>query len=554
MLQTLIKSTEGHRLQLFILSLFINLLLLTPSWYMLEVYDRVINSQNHRTLLMLSIFVVFLYLVLEMLEWIRSLSMQELATRFNLNLYSKVFDKIFQARVSQSPFGSPQAFADLHTVEDMMNSPAVTALIDIPFCIITFILLSAIDMNLLFLSVIAAAAMALITFANHRFVLPLLTQSNQSWMGSQRYLNNHLKNAEVIKSMGMLDRIQEKWNAKHSQFIGQQAVASFRASQNMALSKFIQLLQGSAILGLACWLTLQGKIPQGGSLMILASILGGRALAPIMMIMTHWRTYLNAKVSLGRLQEFFSKFPDKADTMALPPPEGQLTLEQVFFMSPLSQLKIINGVSFNLATGGSLAVVGPTASGKTTLAKLIMGVVPATGGKIKLDGADIFQWNKDQLGNFIGYLPQGGELFDGTVGQNIARFGELNMEALHEAASVTGLTDFIETLPEKFDTAIGEDGTFLSSGQRQRVALARAIYGGPKFVLLDEPNANLDEAGDEALLKTLAYLKGKKTTVIVITHRPNVLSMLEHMMILIEGQIYKFGPTQDVLNELNPQK
>jgi ATP-binding cassette subfamily C exporter for protease/lipase len=554
MLKTLLKSTKGYRLQLFILSLFINLLLLTPSWYMLEVYDRVLNSQNYRTLLMLSLLVVFLYLILEMLEWIRSLAMQEIASHFSLNLYSQVFDKIFEAKINQSSFGTPQALSDLNAVEELINSPATTALIDIPFCVITFIILSAIDLNLLYISFIGAAIMALITFTNHRFVLPLLSQANQSWMTSQRYLTNHLKNAEVIKSMGMLDRIQTKWDFKHSQFIQQQAEASFRASQNIAFSKFIQMLQGSAILGFACWLTLQGKIPQGGSIMIIASILGGRALAPLILIMTHWRSYLTAKISLSRLEDFFSHFPNKPDRMRLPPPEGFLQLEQVFYINSISEHKIINGVSFNLISGGSLAIVGPTGSGKTTLAKLMMGVLPATNGKINLDGADIYQWDKDHLGGFIGYLPQGVELFDGTVGQNIARFGELNIEALYEAANITGLKDFIENLPQKFDTHIGEEGTFLSSGQRQRIALARAIYGSPKFVLLDEPNANLDEAGDQALLKTLVYLREKKTTLIVITHRPNVLNILEHMMVLIEGQIYKFGLTQDVLNELNLKK
>ena len=289
-------------------------------------------------------------------------------------------------------------------------------------------------------------------------------------------------------------------------------------------------------------------------MMIVGSTLGGRVLAPLITFVGNWRVIANARDAINRLDNFLNAFPEPKDSMALPPPLGNLSVEGAVAAPPNSQVAILKGITFRLPAGQSLAVVGPSASGKTTLARLITGIWPAANGKVRLDGADIYQWKKNELGPHVGYLPQDVELFDGTLAENIARFGEVDMEKVHAAANVVGLDALINSLKDGYATQVGDEGSFLSGGQRQRVALARAIYGMPKFVVLDEPNSSLDEAGDVALLNALQYIKSQGTTLIVITHRPHILSVIDNMLVLTEGQIKAYGPRDEVLASLNPKK
>jgi ATP-binding cassette subfamily C exporter for protease/lipase len=534
-------------------SFFTNLLVLAPTWYMLEVYDRVVNSQNHNTLLMLTIMVVFLYGIMEALEWVRSRVMFQASVQFDHGLNERVFNAIFKAKLRQMPGGTAQAFADLKTIQDALASPALMALMDMPFALLTLIIIFMINTTMGWFSVAGAVLLGVIAMINQRRVQPPLTEANRHAISAQNYASGVIRNAQVIEAMGMLGRVHARWIARQNKFLHLQGVASDQAGVNSALSKLIQTLQGSLLLGLGCWLTLRGELDMGGSMMIVGSTLGGRVLAPLITFVAHWRVMANSMDAINRLDNFLKAFPEPKDSMPLPPPMGHLSVEGAVAAPPNSQVPILKGVTFRLPAGQSLAVVGPSASGKTTLARLITGIWPAANGKVRLDGADIYQWKKSELGPYVGYLPQDVELFDGTLAENIARFGQVDMEKVQAAASVVGLDGFIATLKNGYETQVGDEGSFLSGGQRQRVALARAIYGMPKFVVLDEPNSSLDEAGDVALLNALQYIKSQGTTLIVITHRPQILSVIDYVMVLTEGQIKAFGPRDEVLESLNPK-
>jgi ATP-binding cassette subfamily C exporter for protease/lipase len=552
-LKTAIQPQLKDISQAVIFSFFVNLLVLAPSWYMLEVYDRVINSQSLRTLLMLTILVVVLYALLEMLEWVRSGIMQKAAKQFDAALRERVFNSVFQAKLRQLAGGSTQALADLKVIQDAIASPALMALIDLPFALLTLLLIFWINTTLGWFAVFGALILGIIASVNQLRVQPPLVKANLHAIEAQSYANGAIRNAQVIESMGMLSRIQEKWMKKQHAFLHMQALASDRAGLNSSISKFTQTLQGSLLLGLGCWLTLKGELSMGGSMMIIASILGGRVLAPLLVIVMHWRVVMDAQDAIKRLDNFLKAFPETKQSMPLPPPIGLLSVEGLVASPPNSQHAILKGITFTLAAGQSLGIVGPSASGKSTLARLITGIWPALNGSVRLDGVDIFAWDKNELGPFVGYLPQNVELFDGTLAENIARFGDVDMVKVADAAKIVGLDNFALGLKDGYESQLGDEGAFLSGGQRQRVALARAIYGMPKFIVLDEPNSSLDEEGDTALLRTLQYIKSKGSTLIIITHRVQVMSVIDSILLLVDGKIKALGPRDEVLKSLIPQ-
>ncbi len=534
-------------------SLFINILVLSPSWYMLEVYDRVVNSQNIRTLWMLTILVLFLYAILELLEWVRTAIFQKAGHLVDESLRDRIFANIFKAKLNQMPGGSNQPITDLKTIQNAINSPALLALIDAPFAIIALIFLFSIHRDLGWFAIGGALILFAVAWVNERFVHPPLAEASQHAMGAQNYFNGAIRNVQVIKSMGMLSRIHSAWAKKYHQFLKQQSVASDRAGANSAISKLTQTMQGSFILGFACWLVIQGEISGQGAEMIVASILGGRMLAPLVQLIAHWRVVVNARDSFARLDQFLSAFPSAQEKMRLPKPEGTLSVDGLVAAAPNSVTPIIRGISFNLSAGQSLAIIGPSASGKTTLAKLLTGIWPATHGKVRLDGVDIYGWDKAELGPHVGYLSQNAELFEGTLAENIARFGPSDITKLKEAVNMSGLDDFVAKLDRGLETELGEEGEFLSGGQRQRVALARAIYGLPKFIVLDEPNASLDQAGDVALSHAINLLKDKGATLIIITHRQSLLDLMDEVMVLVDGQVKLHGPRDEVMDALKQQ-
>ncbi len=530
-------------------SLITSLLALSPTVFMLEVYDRVVNSRSGVTLLSLLACVIGLYVLMEMLEKVRGQLLQQAGWRIDVALRERLHDAAFAASLRYGA-STVQPFNDLRTLREFIGSSAVTAMMDSPSSLIFLVLVSIISPWLGAIALLGAFVQVLIGVSTERKTMPVLTEANQAAISAQNYAGGVLRNAQVITAMGMKGRIYERWIARQRKFLALQAVASDTAGSNSATSKFIQTMQGSLILGLSCWLAVKGMLTGGGGMMIVASTLGGRVLSPLVQLIAQWRLVVNTRDAYARLDNFLDMTPPDQETMPLPAPAGQLSVENVIAAAPGSTVPILRGVNFALQPGETLMIIGPSAAGKTTLARLLMGIWPAASGKVRLDGADLHAWNKEELGPHLGYLPQSVELFDGTLAENIARFGDIDMDKVRAATELVGLAPMVDMLPDGYATYIGDEGAILSGGQRQRVGLARAIYGDPNFVLLDEPNSSLDEAGEQALMNTLMSLKARNCTTIVITHRTSVLPAADKMLIMRDGQVAAFGPRDEILNAL----
>jgi ATP-binding cassette subfamily C exporter for protease/lipase len=550
-LRAAVQEMRPHFVWASWFSLFSCLLVLMPSWYMLEVYDRVVNSRSTMTLAMLTVLVVGAYVVMEMLEWARSEVLYEGSLKVDEKLRNRVFGAIFDANLRKHPGGTLQAMTDLRTVRDFLHTPVLLAVMEAPVSLIYLILIFMVSPVLGWVTMVAAIVQIFVGWLNERSTQPPLAQANRSAIGAQIYADGTLRNAQVIESMGMVRDIHSRWIAKQKEFLGLQAVASDYAGGYQALSKFLQNLVSSALLGLSCWLLLHNELNGGSAMLIISGILGGRVLAPLVQIVTQWRSVVTVRVSWARLEQLLASIPEKQSGMPLPAPKGFLDVETLVAGAPNSPAAIIKNINFKLAPGEVLAVVGPSAAGKTTLARLLIGSWPAASGKVRLDGADVFTWNKAELGPHIGYLPQGVELFDGSLAENIARFGDIDMTKVRAAATAVGLHDYIMQLPQGYDSPVGSDGAMLSGGQRQRVGLARAIYGDPVFVVLDEPNSSLDEAGDAALESAIAELKLRGTTFVIMTHRTSILAVADKMLLLREGMQQAFGPRDEVIAAIN---
>ena len=531
-------------------SVFASLLILAPSVYMLEVYDRVVNTRSHMTLAMLTVVVLFAFVVMEVLEWVRSEVMHEASMAFDRRMSGRIFSAIFEANLKRLPGGSAQPMNDLRSVRDFLSTPVLLALMEAPVALTFLILIFAISPVLGWSAVIAAILVTFVGWLNERSTQPPLLAANRSAIAAQQYADGTLRNAQVIESMGMLGNIHKRWMGKQQEFLGLQAKASDHAGFYQAVSKFLQNTTSSMLLGLGAWLLLRNQLNGGEVYMIIGSILGGRVLAPLVQIVSQWQTVVNVRDAYNRLDGMLSTVALRPESMALPAPLGHLQVDGLVAGAPGIPVPILKGISFGLQPGDVLAVVGPSASGKTTLARLLVGLWPAINGKVRLDGVDVFTWDKLELGPHIGYLPQGVELFDGSMAENIARFGELDQAKVEAAARAIGLHDFILSLPQGYDSPVGREGTMLSGGQRQRVGLARAFYGNPAFIVLDEPNSSLDEQGDADLASAITQLKAKGCTFIVMTHRTSVLSVADKMLVLREGQLQMFGPRDEVLKAL----
>ena len=531
-------------------SLVCSLLVLAPSGYMLEVYDRVVNSRSHTTLIMLTVLVLGAYLLMELLEWARSEVMRAASVELDKKMSGRIFSAIFEANLKRLPGGTQQPLNDFRQVRDFLFSPVLLALMESPVSLVMMVLLFLISPVLGWSALVFAVLQTIVAWFNERSTKPPLMQANMAAIEAQRYADDTLRNAEVIESMGMLRNTHRRWLLRQRKFLDLQALASERAGAFQAISKFLQTTLGSMLLGLGCWLLLHDRLNGGGAMMIVASILGGRMLAPLVQVVSQWQAVVNVRDAWARLDTLLEAVPAHAPGMPLPAPRGVLQVEQLVAGAPGNPTSILRGVQFALSPGEVLAVVGPSAAGKTTLARLLVGLWPAQGGKVRLDGADIHTWDKAELGVHMGYLPQGVELFEGTLAENIARFATVERAKVEAAARAVGLHEFILSLPQGYDSPVGPEGARLSGGQRQRVGLARALYGDPVFVVLDEPNSSLDEEGDAALARAIQEAKARGTTFVVMTHRTSVLGVADKMLVLRDGQQQVFGPRDEVLAAL----
>jgi len=538
--------------QAVLMSWVIGLLGFTPTVYMLQVYERVVNSRDVMTLLMLTLVTLGAYAVMELIEKFRSRLLWGAGIEFELRMAERVYNAMFDGLLKKQMGGALSVQNDFKTVRDFFNNPALGAFFELPVALVSLVLIFAINPLLGWVAVVGAGAQTLVTWLIQRTSREPLQEAQRRSQEAQTYAEASLRNAQVMESMGMLDAVMDQWQKKQRAFLAYQAQASESAGGLNAVSKLLQQLMGSVLLGLSAWLLLFNELNGGAAMMIISSVLGGRLLAPLTQIAQQWSAVATVSGAWTRLSALLENVPAREKNMPLPAPKGELTVESLVAAAPGQTQAILRGLQFGVPAGQVLAVVGPSASGKTSLAKLLLGIWQPQAGKVRLDGVDVHAWDKAELGPHLGYLPQGVELLDGTLAENIARFGDVDMPRIEQAAALVGLHEFISALPKGYETPVGRDGGLLSGGQRQRVALARALYGDPVFVVLDEPNSSLDEAGDAALTQAIATMKSRGTTFVINTHRTSVLSVSDRVLVLKDGTQQLFGPTAEVLQKLMP--
>ncbi|HWU68300.1 type I secretion system permease/ATPase [Massilia rhizosphaerae] len=530
-------------------SAIINLLALIPSLYMLQVYDRVLSSRNEITLLMLTLMMLGGYLFSSALELIRSFVLVRVGAQFDMRLNKRLYTAAFEQNLKQAGSNAGQALSDLTTLRQFLTGNALFAFFDAPWFPIYLIVIYFFEPWLGVFATCGVVVLVILAIVNERVTYQPLKEANSMAIASNTAATNNLRNAEVIESMGMLPNLMARWFKLHGKFLTLQAQASQKAGTITAVTKFFQMGLSSSVLGLGALLVLDNKITSG--MMIAASILLGRTLAPVQQLIGVWKSWGSTRSAFDRLTLLLETNPAREAGMELPKPEGRLSVEGVHAAPPGVRSPVVKGVSFAIQPGDVLGVIGPSGSGKSTLARLMVGVWPTMVGKVRLDGADIYAWNKAELGPHVGYLPQDIELFSGTVAENIARFGEIDSEKVVLAAKRAGVHDLILHFPEGYDTKLGDGGAGLSGGQKQRLGLARAMYGDPALIVLDEPNSNLDDVGEQALVNAVLDLRQRGKTIVLITHRPSAISSTTKLLLMNDGAVQMFGPTKDVLAALN---
>jgi ATP-binding cassette subfamily C protein EexD len=527
-------------------SLFVNLLMLVPAIYMLAVYDRVLMSGSESTLMMLTVITIFLFLVLGGLEWIRSRIMVATSARLDEHLGERVFDAIFaQSLTSGGAAATAQPLTDLLQIRQFLTGPGLLAFFDAPWIPIYVGLMFLFHLYFGVVAILSMLLLAGLAYWNELATRTDLADANRESIEATQFVQRNIRNAEVVEAMGMLPRLRARWSARQIQVLALQSRASTKAGLINALARTYRLTIQSLVLGLGAYLAIQKAISPG--LVISGSILLGRALAPLDQMIAGWRGFLGAREAYGRLDTLLRTIPERAARMSLPPLRGQVTLEDLVIAVPGRNEPILNGVTLTIQPGTTVALIGPSAAGKSTLARAILGLYLPARGRVCLDSADLHNWDRTQLGQYVGYLPQDVELLDGTVAENIARFGPIEADRVVEAARWAGIHEMILTLPQAYDTPLIGRSVALSAGQQQRLGIARAIYGRPRVVVLDEPNANLDMAGEAALMTTLRHLQRDGCTVVVVTHRTNVLQAAHKIALIVQGRLARYGSREEVL-------
>lgn len=552
-LQAALKACKGSFISVGIFSLFVNALMLVPTFYMLQVYGRVVTSGSISTLVMLTIIMSVLVITLGSLEWIRSRIMVRVSTKLDVLLSRYVYKASFKRSLESGGMdASAQALNDLTGLRQFLTGNGLFAFFDAPWLPIYIAVMFMFHPWYGWVAIGSALVLLLLAYMNEKMTGKALAQANKENIAATLYTTKNLRNAEVIESMGMLNTLMHRWGMRQKNVLILQSQASDKGGIVSAISKTFRMLIQSLILGLGAYLAVNHEISPG--LVIAGSVLLGRALAPIDLIIGSWKGFIAARSQYDRLNDTLDKLHAEPERMALPAPQGHVLVENLIVCPPGSKTPILRGISFGVPAGSVVGIIGPSASGKSTLARALMGVWAPQNGVVRLDGADISNWDKDQLGPYLGYLPQDIELFEGTISENISRFTEVDPEKVVRAAKTAGVHEMILLLPDGYDTVIGSEGVNLSGGQRQRVGLARAIYGSPRLILLDEPNSNLDEVGERALASAIQELKLTGATIFVITHRTTILSQLDRLLVMSAGGVGMYGPRDQVMEELNKQQ
>lgn len=536
-----------------IFSFFINMLLLSPSLFMLQIYDRVLSSRSLETL---GVLIVLLFAALAMmgcLELVRS----RLLVKSNNALDAAWAPYLLSSMLSKA--GSPDsnsysyALRDLNTIKQFLGGGGIFAFFDAPWLPIYMFIMYLMHPLLFWVALGGAVIMLLLTIINEKVTKKPLDDASASARQAARQVETALRSAESVNAMGMGPAVIERWRSINHEAIALQSFASNRAGVISGSTRFFRQALQSVMLGVGAYLVIQDNLSSG--VMIAGTIMFGRAISPIESAISSWKSLVEARGAYGRLRTFVKSLPDEQVHMPLPAPKGGLQLEKVSFAIRQNNKVILKNISFSLPAGDILGIIGPSASGKSSLAKVIAGVWKPTSGIVRLDGADLNSWDRNEIGPYTGYLPQEIDLFPGTIAQNIARMGMPDSDKVIAAALKTGVHQMVLALPDGYDTPIGEGGVVLSGGQKQRIGMARALYGSPTKLILDEPDSNLDNDGEAALIKTLAELKNARVTTIIITHKRSLLAQVEKLLLMQDGSLALYGPRDAVLAQMSkPQQ
>ena len=531
-----------------VFSMVANVLMLSPTLYMLQVFDRVMSSRSELTLLVMSLITLFLFFVMAFAEWMRSKVLVRAGMRLDKILSTRVFNASFEDRLSQSGNSPARAFSDLINIRQFLTGNGILAFFDTPWAPVYLFVLFLLHPMLGFAAIFFACIQGLLVWFGHRQTVAPSEAAAKASSEAGAYLHSKLRNAEVLESMGMVHNLHPHWAERHAQALALQGRAQALSHRITAWSKFIRYTQQSLALGIGALLVIDGQLSPGG--MIAANVLMSRALAPIDMLANTWRGFISARAAFERLEALLRTHPERDPALSRVAPTGALTLRDVVATAAGRAEPILKGITTAVPAGTVTVVLGPSGSGKSTLARCMVGIWPTMAGEVLLDNLPVNGWDRNELGPYLGYLPQDIELLEGSIAENIARFGEVDSEKVIAAARSAGLHEMILRFPKGYDTPIGEAGNLLSGGQRQRIGLARAVYGDPVLVVLDEPNANLDDVGEAALVRTVLQLKARGCTVFLITHRPGIVGVADRLLILQNGQIQADGPREAVVAAL----
>lgn len=552
-LQAALKVCKSSFLSVGFFSLFVNALMLVPTFYMIQVTGRVVPTASTPTLIMLTLILTILMMTLGSLEWVRSRIMVRISNRLDMLLSRDVYRASFKKALNSGGMdASAQSLNDLTSLRQFLTGNGLFAFFDAPWLPIYTAVMFLFHPWFGWMTVASAIVLVVLAYFNHRFTGKALTEANQQSVAANLQTTKTLRNAEVIESMGMLDTLMARWSKRQRRVLVLQSEASDKGGILSSISRTFRQWAQSIMLALGAYLVITHEVNPG--LMMAGSLLLGRALAPIDQMINSWKGFVAARVQYARLNETMEQLNAEPQRMALPDPQGDIQVENLVVSPPGAKSAVIRNISFVTPAGSIVGIVGPSGAGKSTLARALLGIWTPKNGVVRLDGADISSWDKERLGPHLGYLPQDIELFEGTISDNIARFGKVDPDKVVLAARMAGVHELILQQPDGYDTVIGSEGINLSGGQRQRVGLARALYGSPRLIVLDEPNSNLDEVGERALSVALEKVKETGATVFIISHRPSILSRLDRVMVLSNGTISLYGAREQVIAELAQQQ
>lgn len=544
-LAEVLSTYRGILIHVGVFSGVIAILMLSPTIYMLQVYDRVLVSGNETTLWMLTLIVLMMYLFIGALEWVRSLLVWRLSLGFDEKLAPRVFDAAFYANLKTGKRNAARSLEDLQQLRQFITGQWLLALFDAPWSPVYILAMFYFHSALGWFALGSTLVLLALGWLNERISRGHLKKAGEMMMASSRSADANLSNAEVIAGMGMLANLRHRWAIQHQSYVREQGFAYVRMATIQGFNKSLRLVMQSLGLGLCAWLVLQHEMTPG--MMIAGSVLISRALSPIDQIIGASRSWINVKEAHRRLSQLLDAFPPQNKGMAFPQPIGEVIVEQLMVAAPTRAQILLQNISFKLEPGEILVVVGPSGAGKSTLGRCLVNALQPLRGKVCLDNVPLNQWQPETLGRKIGYLPQDVQLFSGSLAENIARFDTLDERKVIAAAQMAGVHELILQLPEGYQTQLGDNGMGLSGGQRQRVGLARALYDNPCLVILDEPNANLDEMGEAMLAQAIFRMKQAKITLILITHKANIVKQADKMLILKAGTQIDFGPLIEVM-------